>query len=194
VSIAVSQVVPAAWMIVVRVAAPGPGAVAPAERRPPRTLRGTYAAHAGGLAALPGRAGVRLSAHEIASTLSATSPAPAPDLRVAPHTRPGGALQTMFTLVRVLQCNPLRSRVRRFESCRGHWSEHKLERSANLGATSARACDLRKRRRVRDLAPRSAPETGPQPRKAQLSGQNITTATRPLPLPKAVALRPGSAA
>ena len=53
----------------------------------------------------------------------------------------------------------------------GTGQRHKFEHSDNLGATKARACDLRKRRHVPDLAPGPPPEAGPQPRKAQLSGE-----------------------
>ena len=43
--------------------------------------------------------------------------------RVAPDTRPGKMRQSAFALVRAVQGNSLRSRERRFESCRGHCSE-----------------------------------------------------------------------
>ena len=43
--------------------------------------------------------------------------------RVAPDTRPGKTRENAFVLARAVQGNSLRSRERRFESCRGHWSE-----------------------------------------------------------------------
>ena len=43
--------------------------------------------------------------------------------RAAPDTRPDKISASMFPLVRGVHSNVLRSRERRFESCRGHWSE-----------------------------------------------------------------------
>jgi hypothetical protein len=43
--------------------------------------------------------------------------------RAAPYTRPDKSSASMFLLVRGVHSNVLRSRERRFESCRGHWSE-----------------------------------------------------------------------
>jgi hypothetical protein len=43
--------------------------------------------------------------------------------RAAPYTRLDKTSASMFPLVRATFSNPLRSRQRRFESCRGHWSE-----------------------------------------------------------------------
>jgi hypothetical protein len=40
--------------------------------------------------------------------------------RAAPYTRPDKISASMFLLVRGVHSNPLRSRARRFESCRGH--------------------------------------------------------------------------
>jgi hypothetical protein len=46
-----------------------------------------------------------------------------PGQAVAPDTPPIMVRGNSFPLARALHGNPLRSRVRRFESCRGHWSE-----------------------------------------------------------------------
>jgi hypothetical protein len=43
--------------------------------------------------------------------------------RTAPYTRPDKISASMFPLVKRKHGNGLRSRERRFESCRGHWSE-----------------------------------------------------------------------
>jgi len=44
-------------------------------------------------------------------------------MRVAPDMRPDRTFGSTFWQVRAIQGNGLRSRERRFESCRGHWSE-----------------------------------------------------------------------
>ena len=43
--------------------------------------------------------------------------------RTAPYTRPDKISASTFPLVRATHSDGLRSRERRFESCRGHWSE-----------------------------------------------------------------------
>jgi hypothetical protein len=88
-----------------------------------------------------------------------------------PYTCPGDTRQSTIPLVNAVQGNPLRSRERRFESCRGTVQRHKFERLGNLDAMRRRGYDLRKRGSVPDLIPGPPPEAGPQPRKAQLTGK-----------------------
>jgi hypothetical protein len=86
--------------------------------------------------------------------------------------------------------NPLPSRERRFESCRGHWSEAQIRTLDNLDTTWPRACDLRRRGGVPDPAPDPRPAAGPQPRKAPAHRQTVTTAARPLPRARPLLFRP----
>jgi hypothetical protein len=76
----------------------------------------------------------------------------------------------------------------------GTAQRHKFELSDNLGPIECQACDLRKRRRVRGLGPRSAPGTRTPAEESPAQRPAITTAARPLPCPEAVAPRPISAA
>ena len=50
-----------------------------------------------------------------------------PVLRVAPDTRPRKTRESEFALVRAVQGNSLRSRERRFESCRGTTQRNKFK-------------------------------------------------------------------
>jgi hypothetical protein len=82
------------------------------------------------------------------------------------------------------------SRERRSNPARGTGQKHKFERFDNLDTTWPRACDLRRRGSVPDPAPDPRPAAGPQPPKAPAHRQTVTTAARPLPRARAVALSP----
>jgi hypothetical protein len=79
--------------------------------------------------------------------------------RAAPYTRPDKISASMFPLVRATHGNGLRSRERRFESCRGTAQRHKFEHSDNLGGAEARASGLRRCGRAPELVPDMCPES-----------------------------------
>ena len=81
--------------------------------------------------------------------------------RAAPHTRPDKISASMFPLVRAMHSNPLRSRARRFESCRGHRSRHKFEHLNDLDAPQPWVCDLRLRNGAIMFAPVRSPNGRP---------------------------------
>jgi hypothetical protein len=76
----------------------------------------------------------------------------------------------------------------------GAVQRNKFEYSDNLGIVECQACDLRKRRPVSDLAPRSVPGTSTSAAESPAQRPTATTVTRPLPCPEAVALPPIPAA
>src|SRR5215831_10134219 len=75
----------------------------------------------------------------------------------------------------------------------GTGQRHQSELLGNLDPSGPQACDLRKRERIRDLAPVRPRQQGPS-RERPAQRLTITTATRPLSCPEAVALPPISAA
>ena len=76
-----------------------------------------------------------------------------PGRRAAPYTCPDRHLRARFPLVRGVHSNPLRSRERRFESCRGTAQRHKFEHSGNLGRAETRAPDLRRHDAFQTVCP-----------------------------------------
>ena len=79
--------------------------------------------------------------------------------RAAPDMRPGRPRGSAFPQARGVHSNPLRSRERRFESCRGHFQRHKSEHSGNPGRAEARAPDLRRCGRAPEPVPDTCPES-----------------------------------
>ena len=88
-----------------------------------------------------------------------------PSLRSVGGLRPIRArtrsLRACFPLVRAMHSNPLRSRARRFESCRGHRSRHKFEHLNDLDAPKPWVCDLRLRNGAIMFAPVRSPNGRP---------------------------------
>ena len=113
-----------------------------------------------------------------------------PGRRAAPDTRPGRTSPGTFSLVRGVYSNPIRSRERRFESCRGA-----LVRVINSNTLTIlvrhepEPVTCGNADTFRTLSPARPRKQDPS-RASPAQRRNLTTATRPLPCPQAVALPP----
>lgn len=79
---------------------------------------------------------------------------------------------TSFPLVRAVYSNPLRSRVRKFESCRGAGQRLNSNSPTMSGRLSARPVTCGNADASRTLPPGPPPETGPQPAESPAQRRN----------------------